>query len=372
MKHTRFRFILVAAAAYAPCAAAGPSQDSQPYRLERPVLSLYEEAEPITIDGDGDHRIERLRFAPVAGEFAIRINNHAEGQIVIRDCVFLGAHGMAEDGLDPRNGGGILAWQSSNIRIENCYFEAIQEFCVRIMGSTEHPSRQIVVTGNDMSCLQADYTENTPWGYTADGVQFIQVEGPGNAITGNRCVNRPGVSYLTDFINIYCSSGTPDSPLRVDNNLLIGAGAEGLYNQYGCGIQINDHPADRDAGAHVWATGNVLIDPGIVGMNIDGGFDARMIDNWVLMSPSHRTTLADGPVKRHPTWAAITLFNYSGGITRDSNHEVRGNRVAFRAGPATPFINSTKPADTVVRDNIWQAEVSWDELVRERLSASRR
>ena len=43
----------------------------------------------------------------------------------------------------------------------------------------------------------------------------------------------------------------------VQGNTLIGAGADGLYNQYGCGIQINDHPKDEDGGEYVTALGTI-------------------------------------------------------------------------------------------------------------------
>jgi hypothetical protein len=59
----------------------------------------------------------------------------------------------------------------------------------------------------------------------------------------------------------------------------------------------------------------------------------------------------------------VTLFNYSGGISRDSGHEVRGNRVAFRQPGGTPFINQTKPPDTLIASNGWSASFSLADLL---------
>jgi Right handed beta helix region len=333
----------------------------------RPDLSRYQNSESIHISGDGQQRIERRIFHPQAGTYAIRIDDHHQGQITIRDCVFIGPHGPGVDGLNPGNGGGVLAWQSDHVVIENCYFEYIQGFCVRIMGSQKQPATDIQVRDNRLLCLQADCDPETPWGWTADGIQFIRVAGPGNVISGNRCINRPGKSYQTDFINVYCSSGTQDSPLMISGNVLIGAGAGGLYNQYGCGIQLNDHPADEDGGQYVTARGNLLVDPGIAGMNINGGYRAMMDGNRVLMSRSHRTNLGTGPIKEHPTWAAMTLFNYSGGISRDREHVVRGNAVSFREPGGTAFINKTNPPLTVVADNDWNAQLDWNKLIADHL-----
>jgi hypothetical protein len=51
------------------------------------------------------------------------------------------------------------------------------------------------------------------------------------------------------------------------------------------------------------------------------------------------------------------LFNYSGGISRDSGHIVRENVVRFRGGAGRGFINQTTPANTIVENNNWQAQL---------------
>lgn len=94
-------------------------------KLRRPDLARYQPSPALRIFGDGDHLIERRFFQPRAGEYAIRIDNHFKGRVVIRDCVFRGTNGPATDGLDPGNGGGVLAWQSSHVLIESNRFEFI-------------------------------------------------------------------------------------------------------------------------------------------------------------------------------------------------------------------------------------------------------
>jgi len=85
----------------------------------------------LKIYGNGDHVIEKRVFRPATGEYAIRIDEHSEGRVIIRNCAFIGAGGGAPDGLSTTAGGGILAWKSSHLTIENNYFEFIRGFCFR-------------------------------------------------------------------------------------------------------------------------------------------------------------------------------------------------------------------------------------------------
>jgi hypothetical protein len=365
----RPRFIVpraLAMLAVLTVAALAPARADDP-ALPPVDLSRYTPSEPIQIHGGGDHVIENRLFRPPAGTWAIRIDNHRTGSITIRNCLFQGPNGPAKDGLEPGNGSGVLAWQSNNIRVENCRFEAIQHFAVRIMGSKKQPSSGIQVVSNQMQDLQAEYEEGTEWGWLADGVQFIRVKGAGNVIRDNVCVNRPGSSYLTDYINVYCSEGTSDSPLLVEGNTLKGAGAGGLYNQYGCGIQLLDHPPDEEAGAHVRARDNLLIQPGIVGININGGRHVEISDNTIAMASSHRTNLRRNPEQPAGTWAALTLFNYSGGISSNSDHTIVRNRIAFDPPGGTALVNQTPPPRTVIADNVENATLDLPALLAERL-----
>jgi hypothetical protein len=90
-------------------------------------------------------------------------------------------------------------------------------------------------------------------------------------------------------------------------------------------------------------------------------------ENRVLMSARHRTNLAEGAERTSPTWAALTLFNYSGGVSRDEGHTLRGNVVEFRGGVGTPIVNQTNPRDTTIADNDTTARPDWPALVRQRL-----
>ena len=129
--------------------------------------------------------IEKCIFRPTSGKYAIRIDNHDRGRIVIRDCLFFGPNGTAKDGMGSGNGGGVLAWQSSDIEVRDCFFEAIEGFCVRIMGSKTRAAENIRITGNRMVDLQADCEKGTDWGWQADGIQFIRVSGANSAIRDN-------------------------------------------------------------------------------------------------------------------------------------------------------------------------------------------
>lgn len=82
--------------------------------------------------------------------------------------------------------------------------------------------------------------------------------------------------------------------------------------------------------------------------------------------PSHRGSAR----QRQVNDGSCHLFRSPGGISRDSGHEVRSNRTAFRAPRTSPaFVNKTNPPDTVVADNDWQATLDWPALARASLFA---
>ncbi|MEM1444738.1 MAG: right-handed parallel beta-helix repeat-containing protein [Planctomycetota bacterium] len=110
-------------------------------------------------------------------------------------------------------------------------------------------------------------------------VQFDKVTGPGNEIAYNVARNRRGTSQPEDAINLFQSHGTPDQPIDVHHNLLMGDpthGSDGKSDS-GSGIMLGD-----GGGSHQIARNNVLISPGQVGIGVAGGEEIAVIENRVV------------------------------------------------------------------------------------------
>jgi ELWxxDGT repeat protein len=128
--------------------------------------------------------------------------------------------------------------------------------------------------------------------------QFLQldkVQGvPGVEIAWNRVVNEPGRSRVEDNINIYKSSGTPESPIRIHDNFIRGAytvrpwqggvTSDGTWDYdwgyAGGGILLGDSSSGESA--HVEAYGNHVVSTSNYGIAIASGHDISFHHNRVV------------------------------------------------------------------------------------------
>lgn len=138
-------------------------------------------------------------------------------------------------------------------------------------GVYAHRSTAVQVVGN----LCIDVQGPMPRGQLT---QFDKVTGPNNLILGNFAINYHGQATPEDMINLYQSTGTAESPIRVENNTLFGdpqRGSQGLSDS-GSGIMLGD-----GGGRHQLCTGNTLLNPGQVGIGVAGGGDIAVTHNLV-------------------------------------------------------------------------------------------
>ena len=128
--------------------------------------------------------------------------------------------------------------------------------------------------------------------------QFVQLRKvpnvPGVEIAWNQVVNEVGRSRVEDNINIYKSSGTPDSPIRIHDNYVQGAYTikpwQGSYNdgtwEYnwrysGGGILVGDGSSGT---AYVHAYDNQVVSTSNYGVGIAAGHDMAFYRNRVVSS----------------------------------------------------------------------------------------
>lgn len=316
----------------------------------KPDTDVLTSSNSITITGNGDYIIENKKFYPAYNTYAISVTGHTTGKVIIRNCYFGGINGGAVNGLNPGNGKGVFVHDSSNVTIENNYFDYIQEYGIWCENDAGTASNNLIVANNRFYSMQGQYYAESNWGYQSKCVQFYSINGSENKIWYNRCFNYPGYSLMCDFINVYNSAG-PDvyHPIKVYYNAFLGGREYGIYNKKGAGIQIGDHTSTNDGGQYVYAKYNRLVYPGMVGMNINGGYNMAMMHNYVYSDGQAKYIDENNDIDVDYLWTAMSLFNYSGGSSRDSNHLVIDNHNYFAGyGSTGAFVNETDPSNTTI------------------------
>ena len=144
-------------------------------------------------------------------------------------------------------------------------------------------------------------------------IQFDKVTGSENSIACNSGLNTSGYGRPEDGISLYKSHGTPQSPIVVTGNLLVGGGP----SESGGGIMVGD-----DGGSDILITGNRLLDPGQYGIGVASGNGISIVDNVVIG-------------KQQPfTNVGIYVWNQYSHLCRDIR--VSGNVVRWRSKTGSP------------------------------------
>jgi len=102
---------------------------------------------------------------------------------------------------------------------------------------------------------------------------------PSVDISWNEIINEPGRSAVEENINVYVSSGTPDSPIRIHDNYVQGA--------------YNTRPA-TDAS---YAGGGILIGDGVTADPLDFGY-VHVYDNQVVSTTNEGLAITGGVHQR--------------------------------------------------------------------------
>ncbi|MGF7081528.1 PA14 domain-containing protein [Mucilaginibacter sp. UYCu711] len=137
-------------------------------------------------------------------------------------------------------------------------------------------------------------------------VQFNNVRGAGNFISYNKGENILGQSFPEDAINLYQSTGTPESPIKIVGNWIRGGGPSAS----GGGIMLGDN-----GGSYLSAKDNILVDPGEYGMAIAGGDHNELVNNKIY--------------GRSQSFTNVGLYVNSIGGFNETNSKVTGNQINF-------------------------------------------
>ena len=194
------------------------------------------------------------------------------------------------EGLDfsDLDGRAITLWNCENVIIRNCKFKNINTSAaiyadkskdVLITDCTFENVHRGFIAGSCTGKIRFDYNDvknilGTLKGGEAfsQAVQFQRCTGADNSISYNSIENIAGQSSPEDIINIYQSSGTSNSPIRVSNNWIRGGGPSAS----GGGILLADW-----GGSYQTAENNILVNPGQYGMGIGGGSNITLSNNKI-------------------------------------------------------------------------------------------
>lgn len=224
-------------------------------------------------------------------------------------------------GSDPHYEVGIALHQSSDIQIINNTFKSVSSALYATGSSPDKPNNgQLLFEGNQATDIRGP----APRGQL---VQLNQYSGPQIVIRCNISdqaiggyINQDGKGGPEDHINIYKSSGTPNSPIQILSNKLRGGGSKS-----GGGILA----VDGGNGANVLIEDNILVDAGQYGIGIPAGENIVVRHNRIFAS-------------QH-TWTNVGIYvwnQYAG--TACTRTEISGNQVNYRnqKGLPNPYWNS--------------------------------
>jgi hypothetical protein len=255
----------------------------------------------------------------------------------------------------------------SNVVIENLHISNPGGVCVYVSGSSDVVIKNstigpcgdeaVYVTDSDSVQVYGNYITDTNNGvliHRSDSivvdenafinagrnfVQFDKVNGPGSSISGNRGQNELGGSNAEDMINLYQSNGTASSPIRIVGNYLRNGGP----SDYGSGIMLGDN-----GGSHQFVEGNVMVDPGQVGIGVASGQNITVLNNLIYSSSQ--------------PWSNVGLYVWNQYSSACSDIEIAGNQVNWTAagGYSNGFWSGGGCSNTSVYDNDWDAPIGPD------------
>jgi parallel beta-helix repeat protein len=222
---------------------------------------------------------------------------------------------------------GIYLYNCNNITIENNFFTKVSTGVY-----ADHTQGGIVVNNNQFLNMQGPFPRG-------QFVQFNNVKGAGSSISNNRGENIIGQSYAEDAISLYQSAGTSGSPIQIKSNWIRGGGPSAS----GGGIMLGDN-----GGSYLYASDNILVNPGQFGMAISGGSFITMVNNSIY--------------GKQQSFTNVGLYVNDIGGWKTSNNKVTNNKVKYYN--KTNYQNNAWLSPNSVKPEGWDANL-WGAAVDE-------
>jgi hypothetical protein len=230
--------------------------------------------------------------------------------ITIRNCYFGSSAGV-----------GIYAFESKNIKIENCLFAYNKTSVYFSRSSGAHVKSCQFINTYGSGDARGEF------------VKFVECTGEGNGVENCRGENFAGESNPEDLISIYKSSGASTSPINITGNIFRGGGPSAS----GGGIVAGDGD-NTTTGGYVSITNNTLVDPGQYGIAAAGGTNITITGNKIYA--------------RKQPWTNNPLFVWNQNSPACANIVVKNNRANWtdKNGDKNPGWNAGNCSNTVFEE----------------------
>ncbi|WP_168672231.1 glycosyl hydrolase [Hymenobacter artigasi] len=251
--------------------------------------------------------------------------NASGAQLTVRDCR---GYGLPPTIDQARRGRFLEASSARSLTIEHNYFEQTTGINVHQWGGDGSPAQTLTVRYNQ--CRNVDGRLRGGGEEFANFLGLNGVFGLVNAeISWNEVINEPDKSLAADVINIFNSSGTRRSPLRIHDNYIQGAYPfPATSRDYaGSGITLDSDKKLHSAlttTAFVHGYRNQLVST-CAALNIAAGHDNTFFDNRIVTSG----LLPNGD-RLQANYAGIGLWNaYHQSTSAFFNNSFRDNTIGF-------------------------------------------
>jgi hypothetical protein len=276
-----------------------------------------------------------IENSSVRGRGMLIVSNQRQAKITIRNTRGVG---MNPNVAGRSTGRFVNIERFASVTIENCSLEGTAGIYLLDYAGDHSDSQSVHIVRNIARNIDGRHSDGKG-GYTDgfDLVQFAQLDKvrhlSGGEIAWNQVINEPGKSRVEDNINIYMSSGSAKSPLRIHDNFIRGGYAtrpdkEG-YSGGGImlGDGVSDDGSDGDA-SFVVAEHNQVLDTTNYGIAISAGHDNEIIANRIVSAG----VLADGKKIAAQNVGAYVWDSYKAGEKRFFNNDGRDNLIGWMKG----------------------------------------
>ena len=275
-----------------------------------------------------------LENATLRGEGALISSHYQHANVTIRNV-----RGCGID--DAHHAGRFVNLEGfDNVAIENCSLERTCGVYLLDYAGDRTPAHTVKIFRNCSRNIDGRKPDGKGgYGQDARLVQFVQLDKvrhvPGVEIAWNEVVNEPRKSCVEDNVNIYLSSGTPDSPIRIHDNFIRGgySGRPERDEYSGGGILLGDGVAKggpEDDAAFVHAFDNQVLDTSNYGIAISAGHDCQIYRNRILSAG----VLPDGTPIAAQNVGAYVWDSYKAGKQHFFNNSGRANLIGWIKGTA--------------------------------------